>query len=92
MEPNFWFLILKMIVASFVVIGLAVFILKFVLPRVVSGRANKKSAIQILDFQAIDAKNAIYIVQIENKRVAVGATAHSLTKILDLPDTTEKSL
>lgn len=92
MEQSYWFLLLKMITASCVVIGLAVLILKYVLPRVAANRTNTKSAIKILDFQAIDAKKIIYIVQIENKRVAIGVTEHTINKITDLTDTSEKSL
>ena len=92
MSDSYGYLVLKMITASSVVIGLAVLILKYVLPKVAAGRVNKKSAIQILDFQAIDSQKAIYILQIEGKRVVVGATEHSITKIMDLAENTEKSL
>ncbi len=92
MEQSYWFLLLKMITASSVVIGLAVLILKYVLPRVAANRTNSKSSIKILDFQAIDAKKILYIVQIENKRVAIGVTEHAIHKIMDLSDATEKSL
>lgn len=77
-------LFLKMVLACVVVIALAIGALKYVLPFLVRAKRNQKSAIQILDVQSLEHKKAIYIVQIEDKRVAIGVTEQTITKICDL--------
>lgn len=80
--PTYEALFLKMLLAMIFIIGLALVILKFVVPRI-SGykKANANSEIQILDRQGLEPRKGIYLVKIKNKVLAIGVTDHNMTKL-----------
>ncbi len=81
---SYGFLLFKMVAASVVVVLLAIVTLKYLLPLLMRRGRGAKSSIQVLDYQSLQPKKAIYIVQIEEKKIAVGVTEHSITKICEL--------
>lgn len=83
---SFGMLFVQTIAVTIFIVALAIVAIRYLAPRLNGLRRNKDSKIQVLDFQALDARKAIYIVCIENKRVAVGVTDQQITKICDLED------
>jgi flagellar biosynthetic protein FliO len=83
---SFGTLFVQTIAVTIFIVALAIVAIRYLAPRLNGLRRNKDSKIQVLDFQALDARKAIYIVRIEDKRVAVGVTDHQVTKICDLED------
>lgn len=81
---SFGTMFLNTVLVTVLVVGLALLILRFLLPRLGGMRRNKTSRIQIEDYQALDARRAVYILNIAGKRVAVGATEHSVNRLCDL--------
>lgn len=81
---SFGMLFVQTIAVTIFIVALAIVAIRYLAPRLNGLRRNKDSKIQVLDFQALDARKAIYIVRIEGKRVAVGVTEQQITKICDL--------
>lgn len=75
---------LKMIIACAVVILLAFLSIKYLLPRIGAVRRNKKSQIQIIDYQPLEPRKGIYIVVVEGKKMAIGVSENSVTKLCEL--------
>ncbi len=81
---SYGWLFAKMILAMIVIIALALVTLKYLLPRMIRLRQNGNSKITILDYQCLEPRRSVYILQIENKKVAVGVTENGISKICDL--------
>lgn len=77
-------LFFKMMAACIIVIVLALVAIKYLMPRITGMGKNRNSDIEVLDYQALGPKRMIYIVQIQDKKVALGVTDQSVTKICDL--------
>jgi flagellar biogenesis protein FliO len=77
-------LFFKTILVTIFILVLAVLAIRYLVPRMNLLRRNKDSNIQILDYQSLDQRKAVYILKIENKKVAVGVTDHTVSKICDL--------
>jgi len=82
-EITFGWLFAKMIIAMIVIIILAFLTIKYVLPKIVRLRQKSDSSIQILDFQPIEQRKSIYLLKIENKKIAIGVTDHSVAKLCE---------
>lgn len=83
-DMSFAPLFIKMVLASIAVIVLAFVALKYLLPYLTRVRHNSKSSIQILEHQLLSPRRSLYIVEIEGKKIALGATDQTITKICDL--------
>lgn len=81
---SYGWLFAKMILAMIVIIALALVTLKYLLPRMIKLRQNPNSKIAILDYHSLEPRRSIYVLQIENQKVAVGVTEHGINKICDL--------
>lgn len=81
---SFATLFIETVLVTIFIIVLAIVAMRYFIPRLQNFRRNKDSKIQILDFQALDARRVLYIVKIEDKRVAIGVTEHQISKICDL--------
>jgi flagellar biogenesis protein FliO len=77
-------LFIKTVIVTVFIVAAAIVSMRYFIPRLSGYRRNRDSKIQILDFQPLDARKAIYIVKIENKKVAIGTGEHGVQKICDL--------
>lgn len=73
----------KTIIALVVIIGLALFVIKFLLPKITQIRRKNGSVIQILDFQPLEQRKSIYLIRVEDKKIAVGVSEQSITKLCE---------
>lgn len=83
---SFGVLFAKTIVATVVVIALALLTIKFLVPKLRNLRRNKNSRIQILDYQALEPRKGIYIVDIAGKKTAIGVSENTIAKICDVEE------
>lgn len=84
-EPiSFGPLLFKTLLATAIIIVLAFLVIRYVLPKIQTIRRNRASKIQVLDYQALDNRKAVYIVQIENKKVALGVTEQNVNLLCEL--------
>lgn len=84
-EPvSFGWLFARTVVAMIAVIGLAIWGLKYVLPKILQVKRRAASKIEVLDYQPLESRKSIYIVKIEDKKVAIGVSEHNVNKICDL--------
>lgn len=84
-EPmSFLPLFVKTVVATVFIVAAAIVSMRYFIPRLSGYRRNRDSKIQILDYQPLDARKAIYIVKIEGKKVAIGVGESGVNKICDL--------
>jgi len=82
---DFTWLFLKTIFAMVVVIALAVIGLRFLLPRLTFNRQIKGGTdFKIVNRLPIDAKKALYIVEIEGKRLLIAASEHYVGLVTEL--------
>lgn len=82
-ELSYEWAFFKMLIIMLVVIALAFVVIKFLLPRLVSMRRNQNSNIKILDYQALEQRKSIFLLQIKNKEIAVAVTDHNVTKLAE---------
>lgn len=80
---SFGAMFFKTIVALVIIIGLAFFIIKFLLPKITQIRRKNGSVIQVLDFQPLEPRKSIYLIRIEDKKIAVGVSENSITKLAE---------
>jgi flagellar biogenesis protein FliO len=89
---SYGWLFAKTIIIMVVIIVIAFFAIKYLMPHLVRlrHRHRRESEIEILDYQPLEQRKAIYIIRIENKKIAVGVTDHSMNKLCELDDKEEK--
>lgn len=80
---SYGWLFAKTILIMIVIIVLAFFSIKYILPRFVQMRRKTDSKIQILDFQPLEQRKTVYLVQIDNKKVAMAVSEHSICKLCE---------
>jgi len=85
-EISYDWLFAKTILIMIVIIVLAFGILKYVLPRFVKMRRKSGSTIQVLDYQPLEQRKSVYLVQINDKKIAIGVTEHSIAKLCEWDD------
>ncbi|EKD50575.1 MAG: hypothetical protein ACD_62C00495G0002 [uncultured bacterium] len=73
----------KTVVIMVVIIGLAFVSIKYLVPRLVKIRNKKSATIEILDFLALEQRKAIYVVRIEEKKLALAVTDHAVAKLCE---------
>ena len=73
----------KTIFAMIFVVALAVVFLKYVLPLLTGHHKKKNSSIEILDYQILNGRKMIYVLKIEDKKVAVAVSEQNVTKLLE---------
>lgn len=81
---SYWGLFLKTIVATVFIIVLAFVALRYLVPRVHGLRRNRDSQIQVVDYQALEPRKGIYIVEIAGKKMALGVSENFVGKICDV--------
>lgn len=85
-------LFLRMLLACVVVIVAAFVMLKFVVPKIGTWRRRSgASTIEVLDRAALDANSSLFIVRIEDRKVAIGITTQAIAKICDLGPAEEEA-
>lgn len=80
---SYGWLFAKTVVAMIVIIALAFFSIKYVLPRFVRARRKSGSNIQILDFQPLEQRKSVYLLKIKNKKVAVAVSDQAFAKLCE---------
>lgn len=73
----------KTMVALVIIIALAFLVIKFLIPKMLQIRRKSGSVIQVLDFQPLEPRKSIYVVRIEDKKIAVGVSEQSVTKLCE---------
>lgn len=82
---DFTWLFIKTLLAMIVVIALAVVALRFLLPRLTLNRQIKgKTPFKILDRLPLDAKKGVYVVEVEGRRLLLGASENYVGLITEL--------
>lgn len=85
-EISYGWMFAKMMVAMIVIIALALVTIKYALPKMMRLRQNPNSRIKVLDYQPLEPRKSIYIVEIDKRRVAIGVTEHGIQPICELED------
>lgn len=84
---DFSFLFLKMIAALVVAVTLAILVLKYAVPRLSFARKlSDNQQIKILSRVSLGAKQNLYLVKVAEKCILLGATDHTVTKIMDVEE------
>ena len=84
-EPiSFGWLFVRTISAMIVVIALAIVGIKYFMPKLLQARRRAGSKIEVLDYQPLEQRKSVYIVKIEDKKVALGVSEYGVNKICDL--------
>jgi len=82
---DFTWLFLKTIFAMIIVIGLAIVLLRYIIPKVALGRSRGvRSDIQVVERIPLDQKKMLYVVHVEGRRLLVGTSEHSVGLITEL--------
>ncbi|HSA58511.1 MAG TPA: flagellar biosynthetic protein FliO [bacterium] len=82
--PDFTWLFVKMVIGLVLVLGLALFLFRFVLPRTKFGRRGGASWASIEDAVRLDPHKSLYLVKILERYFVLGASEHSLQLITEL--------
>ena len=77
--------VIKMLLSLFVVILIAVFILRWGLPRLGVGY-QRSGFIQVVGRFPLEARKALYIVQVAKRYYLLGLSDHSVTYLTELPE------
>ncbi|MCP5463551.1 MAG: FliO/MopB family protein [Deltaproteobacteria bacterium] len=77
-----WNFAITSIVMIVIIVG-AFLVLKYVIPRLTGAQGNSNSKIQILDRQSIAPRKAVYLVQIEDKKVALAISDNHVAKLAE---------
>jgi flagellar protein FliO/FliZ len=89
---DFTWLFLKTLLAMLVVISLAVVSLRFLLPRLTWNRQIKgRTSFKVLDRIPLDTKKGLYVVEVEGRRLLLGASEHHVGLITELENLEEES-
>ncbi len=89
-STHFTWLFIKTLGVMVFVIGLAIFLLRFIIPKLSLQRNSRGGAdFQVLGRYALDTKKGLYVVQVEGRRFLLGSTEHSLVLITELKSDTE---
>lgn len=86
-EPSidFTWLFLKTIFAMIVVIALAIVILRYIIPKITHHRSKaRQTDIQIVDRVPLDSKKALYVLNVEGRRLLISASEHYVGFITEL--------
>ncbi len=82
---DFTWLFLKMVFAMIFVIALAIVVIRFIIPKLTFNRgAAARSDLRILDRIPLDARKSLYILQVEGRRLLIGASEHHVGFLAEL--------
>lgn len=83
-DLSYGWLFIKMILAMGVVIGLAIVLIRYVLPRMTLGRGSTGTSIRIIERAGLEPRKGLYLIEVEGKRVLIGTSDQRITKLMDL--------
>lgn len=82
---DFTWLFLKMVFAMIFVIALAIVVIRFIIPKLTFNRgAVARSDLRIVDRIPLDARKSLYVLQVEGRRLLIGASEHHVGFIAEL--------
>lgn len=82
---DFTWLFLKMVFAMIFVIALAIVVIRFIIPKLTFNRgAAARSDLRIVDRVPLDGRKSLYVLQVEGRRLLVGASEHHVGFIAEL--------
>ncbi|HKY63659.1 MAG TPA: flagellar biosynthetic protein FliO [bacterium] len=88
---DFTWLFLKMIFAMIAVIALAIVILRYVVPKLGLHRGGSgRTDLRIVDRIPLDSRKSLYVLEVEGRRLLVGASDNHLGLVADLGDAQTK--
>ncbi len=89
---DFTWLFLKTIIAMVVVIALAMFVLRYLLPRITQRRPRGlQTDLEIVDRFPLDSKKALFVLRVEGRRLLIAASEHYVGFIAELGRDDEKN-
>jgi len=84
-STDFSFLFVKMIFAMLIVIALAVVLLRYVLPKISMRRPGLgKTELQVVDRIPLDQKKALYVVEVEGRRILLAVSENHVGMVTEL--------
>lgn len=88
---DFTWLFLKMIFAMIVVIALAILILRYVVPRLGIHRGiSRRTDFRIVDRIPLDARKSLFVLEVEGRRLLLGASDNHVGLVADLGEARTK--
>ena len=82
---DFTWLFLKMVFAMIFVIALAIVVIRFIIPKLTYNRgASSRSNLRIVDRIPLDARKSLYVLEVEGRRILIGAGEHHVGFIAEL--------
>ena len=88
---DFTWLFLKMIFAMIVVIALAIVILRYVVPRLGIHRGiSRRTDFRIVDRIPLDARKSLFVLEVEGRRLLLGASDNHVGLVADLGEARTK--
>lgn len=82
-EISYGWMFAKTILAMIIIIALAFLSIKYIMPRFIQMRRRADSNIKVLDFQTLDQRRVVYLLQIKDKEVAVAVSDHAVSKLCE---------
>lgn len=82
--PDFTWLFLKMLVGLVIVLGLAVFLIRYLLPKTRLGRRKGNQWMVLVDRLSIEPRKGVYLVKILERYFVLGITEQSVNLITEL--------
>lgn len=83
-SPDFTWLFVKMIAGLILVLGLALVLVRFVLPRTGFGRSRAAGWGRLIDRLPLEPRRCLYLVKITGRYFVLGATEHSVNVVTEL--------
>lgn len=81
---SFGWLFAKTVLAMVAVILLAIWGIRYLMPRLHGLKARSGSALHILERFGLEPRKVLYIVQVGKRRILLGVTDHQINKLADL--------
>lgn len=88
-DLSYGWLFIKTILAMVIIIGLAIVVIRYVLPRLTWGRGQSGSSIRIIERAGLEPRKGLYLIEVEGKRILIGTTDQRITKLMDLSGETK---
>ncbi len=83
-DPDLTWLFIRMMGALVLVSGLAIVLIRFVLPRLKVGRRKISSWGSLVDRRPLDTRNFLYLVKITGRYFVLAGGDHSLTLVTEM--------
>lgn len=83
--PDFTWLFVKMVIGLMLVVGLALFLFRYVIPRTRLGRRRSAAWASLEDIVHLDPQRSLYLVKILERYFVLGATEQNLQVITEIP-------